>query len=476
MNYGILSIIPPVLALFIAIKFKKVSLALLVGTFLCHLILKGWNPFSAVDATVNGVLGVWSSADNLKIFLFTSLMGAFVLLVRVSGGVEGFVSFLTEKNKTIKSKRGAMLLTYVIGVIIFIDGLMSIMFTGVISRPIFDKLKISREKLSYICDSTSAPINAIIPLNSWGAMLMGLIGVQIAAGVISGDPMILLVQSLPFQFYSIVALIVVLVSIITGKDLGPMKKAEQRVETTGKLYDEGVIPLLKDDEEDASLVARGKENKNNMAIPLIILIVGTFAGLLISGHGSLIKGDGSAAIMYAIIVTLLYMCISYKVQKIMTAKQFGLYVYKGVSGMLSLVVLLSLAFAIGRGVSALGTGSFLAGLIGERVSGAFGPVIVFILGVIISFCTGTSWGTFSIMMPIAIPLAVGMDANILLTISAVISGGIFGDHCSPLSDTTILSSMSAGTDLYSHVRTQLPYALISAGIAAVLYVIFGFIM
>jgi Na+/H+ antiporter NhaC len=144
--------------------------------------------------------------------------------------------------------------------------------------------------------------------------------------------------------------------------------------------------------------------------------------------------------------------------------------------MLSLVILLSLAFAIGRGISALGTGRFLASLVEGRVSGAFGPAIIFILGAVVSFCTGTSWGTFSIMMPIAIPMAVSMDSNILLAIGAVISGGIFGDHCSPLSDTTILSSMSAGTDLYSHVRTQLPYALVCAAGAAVLFVIFGFVL
>jgi Na+/H+ antiporter NhaC len=476
MEYGILSVIPPVLALFIAIKWRKISLALLVGTFLSHFIMSKWNPFTAFNVTLEGILGVWSSVDNLKIFLFTSLMGAFVVLVRVSGGVDGFVNFLTEKNKTIKSKRAAMLLTYIIGLIIFIDGLLSIMFTGVVARSIFDKLKVSREKLSYICDSTSAPVNAIIPLNSWGAMLMGLIGAQISAGIISGEPVTLLIQSLPFQFYCIVTLVFVLVIIITGKDFGAMKKAEARVEKTGKLYDDGVTPLLNDEDSGDIRAVKGKEKKGNMAIPLAILIIGTFAGLLISGKGNLTKGDGTTSILYAIIITLVFMLIYYTAQKLMTVKEFGKYVFKGVSSMISLVILLSLAFAIGRAVSAMGTGKFLASLVEGRVSGAFGPAIIFILGAIVSFCTGTSWGTFSIMMPIAIPMAVSMDSNILLAIGAVISGGIFGDHCSPLSDTTILSSMSAGTDLYSHVRTQLPYALICAAGASVLFVIFGFIL
>ena len=211
-------------------------------------------------------------------------------------------------------------------------------------------------------------------------------------------------------------------------------------------------------------------------LPLIVLIGGTFLGLLVTGKGNLTEGDGTTSILYAVTVTLIVMCIFYTRQKIMTAKEFGDYVLKGVSNMLTLVILLVLAFAIGSVIKTLGTGTFLASLIGSRVSGAFGPAIIFILGAVMAFSTGTSWGTFSIMMPIAIPMAVAMDANILLTIGAVISGGIFGDHCSPISDTTILSSMSVGTDLFSHVKTQLPYALVTAACTVVLYVAFGLAM
>lgn len=476
MEYGFFSIIPPLLAISVAVKFKKVALALLLGVFTAYLIVGGWNPITAVTTTVDGVLNVWSDVGNLKIFLFTSLMGAFVVLVKVSGGVSGFVSYLTEQNKHIKSRRMSMLLAYVIGVIIFVDGLLSIMFTGVVTRPITDKFKVSREKLAYICDSTSAPINAIIPLNSWGAMLMGLIGAQVAAGVISGDPLTLLIESLPFQFYTIISLISVLFYILSGRDWGPMKRAEQRVQTTGKLYDDGVTPLLNDEVDDEIRAEKGRENKNNMAIPLAVLILGTIAGLLITGGGNLTKGDGTTSILYAITGTLIVMCLYYTSQKLMTMKEFGQYVYKGIASMLSLVVLLTLAFAIGKAISTLGTGAFLASLVEGRVSGAFGPAIIFVLGAIMAFSTGTSWGTFSIMMPIAIPMAAAMDSNILLAIGAVISGGIFGDHCSPMSDTTILSSMSAGTDLYSHVKTQLPYALVCAGLATVLYIALGLVM
>ena len=170
------------------------------------------------------------------------------------------------------------------------------------------------------------------------------------------------------------------------------------------------------------------------------------------------------------------MCVMYTKQGIMTAKEFGDSVMKGVSSMMGLVILLILSFAIGRVIKGMGTGQFLASLMGDTVSGAFCSAIIFLMGAVMAFCTGTSWGTFSIMMPIAIPMAVAMNANILLTIGAVVSGGIFGDHCSPLSDTTILSSMSVGTDLFSHVKTQLPYALVTAACATALYVVFGFVM
>ena len=473
MEYGFLSILPPLLALGLAFKTKKASLSIFIGTVLGCLILSSWNPFSALDLTMQSIIDTCTSRGNLKTFMFTSLMGAFVFLLKLSGGVDGFVHYLVVRNKKIKSKIAAELLAYFIGVLIFIDGLMGIMFKGVVMLPIFDKFKISREKLAYINDSTSAPINAIIPLNSWGAMLIVLIGTQISNGFIEGDATGLLIGSLKYQFYSIFALLMVLAIILTGKDWSFMKKAEIRVQTTGKLYDDGVVPLLNADVNDDSLAEKGQENMLNMLLPLILLIGSTFAGLLITGNGNLTKGDGTTSILYAVSLTLTFMCVYYAHQKIMTAQEYVGYLYKGVASMLSLVVLLVLSFTIGSVVSKLGTGVFLASLLGEHISGAFLPAIIFVLGTIIAFSTGTSWGTFSILMPIAIPMAATMDGHILMTIGAVVSGGIFGDHCSPISDTTILSSMTAGTDLMSHVKTQLPYALFCALIATGAYIVFG---
>lgn len=476
MKYGFLTLLPPIIAIVLAIKTQKVTLSLLSGIFLGYLILNNWNPIISFNESFSSILEVCTDVGNLKTFLFTALMGAFVLLVQVSGGVNGFVHYLTEQSKSIKSKRSAMLMAYIIGLLIFIDGLLSIMFTGVVSRPLIDKFKVSREKLAYICDATSAPINAIFPLNSWGVMLMGLISAEISSGYITGKPIDLLIKSLPFQFYSIFSIISVLIYILTEKDWGPMKKAELRVNTSGKLIDDGHEPLLGNIQEENSLVADGEENKWNMILPLITLIGGTFILLFVTGKGSLIEGDGTTSILYSVTFTLLIMCFMYSKQKIIDPETFGKYVSKGVSNMIPLVTLLVLAFAIGGVIKKLETGAFLASLIGDKIPGQFGPVIIFILGAVISFSTGTSWGTFSIMMPIAIPMAVSMNSNILLTLGAVVSGGIFGDNCSPISDTTILSSMSVGTDLISHFKTQTPYAILTAFIASLAFILFGFIL
>lgn len=475
MDYGFLSILPPVLAVVLAIWSKQVALSLFVGIFIGHLILGKWSVITAIGNSINGIFEVCTDMGNLKVFVFTLLMGSFMALVQASGGVEGFVEYLTEKTQTIKSRKAAMFLGYIIGIVIFIDGLLSILFTGVITRPLTDKFRVSREKLAYICDSTSAPINALIPLNSWGAMLMGLISVQIGTGIISGNAMTFLLKSMPFQFYSIVAVLSVAYYISTENDWGPMKKAEEKAREMGYSASQEDETVIMESASEIPMKEGLKPDRYNMIFPLSILLGTTIVGLLVTGKGSIIKGDGTTSILYAILLCIVLTAFFYINKKVMNLEEYKAYVYKGIGSMMPLVLLLILAFAIGNVVSSLETGKFMAKLVEGRISGAFGPAIVFIMGAIMAFCTGTSWGTFAIMMPIAIPMAVTMDANIYASIGAVVSGGIFGDHCSPLSDTTILSSMASGSDPYSHVKTQLPYALLSAVIAIVLYVIVGII-
>ncbi|WZL72903.1 Na+/H+ antiporter NhaC family protein [Clostridiaceae bacterium 35-E11] len=476
MEYGFLSLVPPLVTIALAMWTRQVALSLFAGMFLGFMVITGGNIFGSLNGSFDTVFSVFASSDNIKVFIFNMLMGAFIVLIQASGGVEGFIEYLTIKTEKIKNRKAAAFLAYIIGIIIFVDGYLSIILSGIVVRPLADRFKVSREMLAYICDSTSAPINALIPLNSWGAMFMGLIGAQITAGVINGNPMTLLIQSLPFQFYSIMSVLFVAYFITTGKHWGPMKKAEERVIKTGQLLREDAHPVVSKDTSDTPIKEGLSPDKWNFVFPFSILL-GTIAiGLYVTGEGNLIKGDGTTAIFWGILLSLTLSAVFFKVKKVMTVNEYLDYVFKGIGGIMPLVILLVFSFAIGKVVKELGAGQYLASLVEGKVSGGFGPAIIFIMGAIMAFSTGTSWGTFAMMMPIAVPMAVAMDASIVVSIGAVISGGIFGDHCSPLSDTTILASMAASADPYDHIKTQLPYAIQSAAVAIVLYIIAGFIL
>lgn len=476
MEYGMICLLPPVLALVIAIAFKRVLLGLTLGIFSSYLIIGGWNPVTAIVSTIDALIGVLAGAGDTKLLIYTALMGSIVLLSKKSGGVAGFVDYLTVKTKMIKSRKAAMLFAVVLDAMMFINGSLSIIFVGMLSLPIFDKFKISREKLAYLLDCTAAPLRALIPLNAWGAYLMGLIAIQVSDGYVTGEPMSLLLQSLPLQFYSIASLgILILFSVILEKDIGPMRKAEERVAKTGKLMgDEGNAAFIA--EQQNSLAGAANGDKWNMIIPMVALVATAFISLYITGNGNLMKGSGSTSVLYAVLVTLVVMYVMYVGRKVMTGKEFSGYMTDGISSMLSIVFLLWVSIAIGGAISELGTGAYLASMIADGMSGAILPFVTFVLGAIMAFCTGTSFGTYSIMFPLVIPLASAVGSNIPLIIGAIVSGGLFGDHCSPLSDTTILSASVTGIPLIDHVKTQMPYAILTAVVASACYLIFGAVL
>lgn len=475
MEYGILSILPPVIAILLAIVTKQVFISLFAGVFIGELIINKWAFFLSLTASLNDFVGVFAEGWITKTIMFSFLVGGIITVVSAAGGVEGFVEYLTEKKGVIKNKRGAMLLAYVAGIVIFIESSITILVSGTVARPLTDKYKVSREKLAYICDSTSAPVCALIPLNGWGATLMGIIGVQIANGVISGNPAELLAKSIPFQFYSIIAVVAVAYYIFTDRDWGPMKKAEERVRTTGKVLRDGAQPVVSEEATSTSTKEGVKPDKWNMILPLIVLIGMMPISLYITGDGSIFDGSGSTSVFWAVLASLTFSGVLYISRKLMTLDEYIKYVYQGIGAMVPIVILLIAAFAIGNVISSLETGKFMASLVEGKINGALGPAMIFLLASLMAFATGTSWGTFAIMMPIGIQMGVALDANILAIIGAVISGGIMGDHCSPISDTTILSSMASASDHIDHVTTQLPYALVNGAIALVLYLVVGFI-
>lgn len=457
MEYGIISVLIPLFTIIVAIWSKDVVISLLGGAFFGFLALNGYNPALAFVALFNGIIGLFSEGWIVKTILFIMLVGSIMEILSRSGAVDEFVDFLSQKAQKIDSPRGAMMLAYIIGLVIFIESSITVMVASIVAKPLCDKNGVSREKLAYICDSTSAPVCSMLPLNGWGALLLGLITASIASGVIVGDPIKILLQALLFNFYAIFTIILVFVVIYKDINIGPMKYAVPKPYTPSA---NKTIPNPK---------------PWNMALPLIVLIGTVPVGLYLTGDGDIFGGSGSTSVYYAVIVTLIFTYLYFVPKKLITHKGYFEAIYKGLGDMIPITIVMILAFLIGKVIGDLGTAKYLASMVGGTISPSVIPVLIFLLSSLMAFATGTSWGTFSIMMPIALALGGAMDITPALMVATVISGGVFGDHASPISDTTIISSMASGCENIDHVNTQLPYALIAAFFAGIAFLIAGFL-
>jgi Na+/H+ antiporter NhaC len=469
-TFGWLSILPPLLAIILAIRTKHVYISLILGIWLGWTIIHSWNPIQGLIQTVNSLIDVFKDADNTRVILFSAMIGAIITFTQYSGGMRGFVNWVVGKGLVRTRKKGG-LLAWFLGLIIFIESSICVLISGAVSRPIFDKLKISREKLSYILDSTSAPKCVLIPLNAWGAFVIGLLAKQQV-----DQPVKFLLASIPFNFYAIFALLLVLIVILTEKDFGPMKKAEHRVSVENKLLRDGAEPLVSTDIVAMEAKKGIPPRAINMVLPVATMVVTMPIVLLITGKGNLMEGSGSISVLWAVILGLVTGAIAYRAQGIMKTKEITDVFMKGVGGLIPVAALMMLAFAIGGTCETLGTGPFVAQAVKSTLNPGLIPSVVFIVSCFIAFSTGTSWGTFAIMIPIAVPMIniIGLHPGIV--IAAVLGGGVFGDHCSPISDTTIISSMASATDHIDHVRTQLPYAFMAAVVALFFFLIFGFVL
>ena len=392
----------------------------------------------------------------LKTLAFVIMAGSIMALIEKSGGVGGFVSYVLEKKQLVKSERSALMLSYILGLLIFVETSITALIAGAVGKPLCDKYKIPRQKLAFVCDSTAAPLGSLIVFNGYGALLLGLITTQISLGYIDTNAIEVLLSSLKYNFYAIIALVMTFVFIYFSFNIGPMKDA---------IY----MP--------SKHVNADKRAKSMfyMILPMLLMVLLVFLFLYISGDGDILKGSGSSAIFYTMLTTLLFTFIYFISTKNMKPSVWLKTAYGGGKSFISISFLLVFAFALGDVTGALHTGEYLASLASQGVAPYFLAALIFLLSSIISFSTGTSWGTFSIMIPIAVPMAFAMDAEIVLVIGAVVSGGIFGDHCSPISDTTIISAMASDCEVVEHVKTQLPYALLSAAIAFALFVLFGLV-
>ncbi len=446
-------LIPTILTIIVCLLTKKIFVGMFVGILSGCMILTGGNPLSAINMTFNKLIGVVSSGWNTKIILFAILIGGMIKLMQVSGGVHGLIQWLQNKAK-VTTPGKAQFLTWLIGVVLFFDQYTSEAVTATIGKTLSRNYGYSREKVAYLVDSTASPMCAFLPLNSWGAYIIGLLA---SLGV--ADTMGVMVKSLPFNFYCIFALLLSLLVALKGWNWGSMKKAEEAYDPAKDI----------DNQEE------GEQRTASpwlVILPILVIIACVIGGQLITGAGKFSDGDTSTSVFYAmlignIVTILLAMGAGMKYKD--AVKSCG----EGILEMVPIGMLLVFAFCLSSLCSELGVGGYISAITAAHLPNLIVPMLVFITACLMAFSTGSSWGTFAIMIPIVVPMSTASVIPLNILVAAMLSGAIMGDHCSMISDSTVMASAFSGCDNVSHFRTQLPYALTAAGIAAVLYLIVG---
>lgn len=489
MTNSILSIIPPLLAILMVVLTKRVLLSLSVGIVSAAFILAEFQVGRTIHIIVTAAKGIFIADGelntwNVYIIFFLLILGVITAFISISGGSRAFGEWAMKRVKT---RAGAQLVGAILGIIIFIDDYFNALAVGQISRPITDRQKVSRAKLAYLIDSTSAPVCVISPISSWGAYIIALIGSIFAAHHITEyTAFSAFIQMIPMNLYVWVTFAVVFLVIFMEMNIFSMKTHEDRAVSTGELYDPNkTIP----GELKGDLPVSTKGTVGDLIWPIIALVIGTVGSMLWTGAQAV---DGKATIIaifentdvaksllyggiFGLIITMFMFFRQVAIRKGIEASTFSIGVIDGIKSMLPAIYILLFAWAIVDLIGQLETGKYLASLVkSSNMNLAFLPFVLFVIAGIMAFSTGTSWGSFGILLPIAGDIAVTTDISLLLpAMAAVLAGSVFGDHCSPISDTTILSSTGAGSNHMDHVMTQLPYALISAGIAAIGYLVMG---
>lgn len=496
---GLLSILPPLIAIVFALAFRQVIVALLAGVWLGSFILWGYQPlgslFHVVDYYIVGTLSSpEEGVDHVSIVVFTLLLGGMVGITSRMGGMQGIVDKVSRLATT--PKRG-QLTTWFLGVLIFFDDYTNTLIVGNSMRPLTDRLKISREKLSYIVDSTAAPVTVLAVITSWIGFQISLIAQSFVSLGIDRNPLGTFVSAIPYNFYPILAILFVLMIVLTGRDFSLMYKAERRARTTGKLASDSALPMSDMDAESIAPAAGAVPRFFNGILPISTVIIVTVIGLIITGKSSLAadgvagaglldiikESDSFKALLWASFSGCLVAAILALSQRMLDLTHTVMALVNGIKSMLPAMIILVLAWCIGKVCAEIRTADYLVHHLSGIISPRFLPMLVFMLAVGISFSTGTSWGTMSILTPIVIPLVygtfagstgegAGLDRVLYSSIAAILAGAVFGDHCSPISDTTIMSSMASGADHVDHVRTQLPYALTVGAVS----IVFGYLL
>ena len=460
---GWLSVLPPILAITLALITKEVYSSLFLGLFsgvLIYVFSSGGTIFSAAALTFDMMSA--KIADNSYMIIFLALLWAVVILVSKSGGSLAYGRWAGNK---LKSKKSAALATSVLGVLVFIDDGFNCLTVGTVMRPIFDRLKISREKLAYIIDATAAPVCIIAPVSSWA--------VAVASEVSETGGFHVFLSTIPYNFYALFTIAMVLFLAVSGKDFGSMKQAEKRAAEASASLDASEKDL------------EGKGRVIDLVLPILVLIICAILGMAYVGgffegvsFSEAIGYNPTAGLSLGAFAGLITAILLYLPRKLMTPKEFVGYIVEGISNIVPPMLILILSWSLG-GVcrQLIGTGVFISGFVsGSKLPLGLLPVLLFVIAALMSFSMGSSWGTFGMLIPIVTMICNTEQAGAYLipVLGATLAGSVYGDHCSPISDTTILSSTGAECEHIRHVETQLPYATLVAVICAVSYLIAGF--
>ncbi|MBR1561067.1 MAG: Na+/H+ antiporter NhaC family protein [Clostridia bacterium] len=464
------SLLPPIIAIALALITKEVYSSLCVGIVAGGLLYSNFN----IEGTLNHVLvdGIATSlADtyNVGILFFLVILGILVMLMNKAGGSAAFGRWASQR---IRTRAGAQLATIALGVLIFIDDYFNCLTVGSVMRPVSDKSRISRAKLAYLIDATAAPVCIIAPVSSWAA--------AVSSYVSDGNGLALFIKAIPFNFYALLTIVMMIFLAITGLEYGPMAVHERNARDKGDIFSgkrlEGEV------DSDAG---SGKGKVVDLVLPIAVLIVACVVGMIYSGGffagesfiDAFSNADASIGLMMGSAVTLVLTLVYYAIRRTLTFKQMMDCVPEGFKSMVPAILILTFAWSLKAMTDSLGAKQYVEAMVNTYAAGfkSFLPAIVFLIAVGLSFATGTSWGTFGILIPITLGVFPLTDPLGVVCVSACMAGAVCGDHCSPISDTTIMASAGAQCDHVTHVSTQLPYALTVAGVSFVAYVFAGLV-
>jgi tetracycline resistance efflux pump len=467
---SIWSLAPPLIAIALALITKEVYSSLFIGIVSGALLYANFNPLTAYNTIfTEGFIASLADSWNVGILIFLVVLGAIVCLINKAGGSAAYGKWASEK---IKTRKGAILSTFGLGVLIFVDDYFNCLTVGNVMRPITDKYRISRAKLAYIVDSTAAPICMIAPISSWAAAV---------TGVVEGyDGLDLFIRAIPYNLYSLLTLAMIIFITLTGIEYGPMKKHEDNAFLNGDLYTTPDRPFEGQDVE----VPVGRGRVIDLIVPVIVLIVFCILGMVYTGGildgeniiDAFANCDASVGLSLGSSLALILIIIYYLLSKVLNFNECMECLPEGFKAMVPAILILTFAWTLSGITGLLGASEFVSGVFEGSAAGLklLLPAMVFIVAVGMSFSTGTSWGTFGILLPIVV--AVGLEPELLIiSVSACLAGAVCGDHCSPISDTTIMSSTGAMCNHINHVSTQIPYAMTVAAVSFVGYIFAGLI-